>query len=82
MKTGMIPHGGLCASLGEVTKIFTPTPEEIGHSDPSIVLWGYDGTYKKQLVPIVMMFCNPVAYEFTPLRQTIVLFLAAMNNEL
>ena len=77
MKTGRLPKTGLCYCFdhNEDIKLFYP-PSDNG-------FWGYDGRnipglYFKEfgVSPYDLRFA------FTPLRQNIVLFLAAMNNEL
>ena len=73
--SGEDDSAGLCGQLGGRDLIlFTPREHEneefMDYGDSWC--WGYDGT------------ANPKrdGHTFTPLRQTIVLFLAAMNNEL
>lgn len=82
MKTGLIPGIGLCNSLKgdmrkRLDKVFKPQSwsEYAGVSDG---YWGYSGS-RLDLLNLPMM---RVRFEFTPMRQTIMLFLAAMNNEL
>jgi hypothetical protein len=77
-ETGVLPSGGLCFSLPEHDDLFMLFyPGKAKHN----AYWGYDG--KNRIVwEIVCDFDERVARQFTPLRQNIVLFLAAMNNEL
>jgi len=82
---GYMPKEGLCENLGNAVKLFQPTEEEypgedIGwyHCDVTCYLWGYDGTMDYPYETD----STEVAYRFTEFRQTIVLFLAAMNDEL
>ena len=76
IKTGRMPHLGLCSNfLGdERLDLFEPTTKDLKSlrkEGLSILYWGaglppYPGS----------------GTSFTPLRQTIVLFMAAMNGEL
>jgi hypothetical protein len=69
MKSGRMPDAGLCFVFGNddlFNSMFAYQME--------CFYWGYNGTDKYNR--------NKVAFTFTPMRQTIVLFLAAMNNEL
>lgn len=77
LETGKLPEikgGGLCWTLGyETVKIFEPSPyDNLGMGDPSY--WGSGLSYTATL--------SELAFSYTPLRQTIVCFLAAMNNEI
>lgn len=65
-------EGGLCNTvIGNKMEIFNPAdPADANYR----VYWGYGDQEDTN-------FRN-LCYEFTPLRQTIVLLLAAMNNEL
>lgn len=80
MKTGRIDNsndegilGGLCGSSvrGELLALFEPVAGDITAYDGR--WWGYEFEH-----------CEPEIFRrgFTPLRQTIVLFLAAMAGEL
>lgn len=83
MKTGVIPKAGLCECLNqhwdnEDFKLFEPdfdTKIELKEKGYSVLYWGSG-----------LKFSDPGTdnrdYAFTELRQTIVLFLAAMNGEL
>ena len=83
MKKGLLPSHGLCHSLDEFrhpTKFFwLLTPDE-EFSDDTAMYWGFIGEkytekyYKSDDVDKL--------FKFTPLRQNIVLFMAAMNGEL
>jgi hypothetical protein len=78
MATGRIPACGLCNSLDRWdVSVFAP------HDDieDSNYCWGYDGepTLPRLSMGVELPGLNN---SFTPLRQTIVLFLAAMNDEL
>lgn len=70
---------GLCSSLGgDLLELFKPTEEdedELANEGLSILYWasGVSSNYK---------YDNKRWFEFTPLRQTIVLFMAALNDEL
>jgi hypothetical protein len=91
MEAGRIPKegfdsiwGGMCAiSLFKTDefKLFIPqTFDELGpyqaNNKPHGGYWGYDG-YETNEADMYQR-----AFTFSPLRQNIVLFLAAMNNEL
>lgn len=80
MKRGALPqvstyfNGGLCgAGLAKNIELFRPEYEERNAEDSSMTSFWADGfdtqSYRR-------------LRDFTPLRQTIVLFLAAMNDEL
>lgn len=74
MKTGLMPKDGLCNSLREFgygCDQFIPLHNEADF----FMYWGSDQTAGKVNMREHM-------FAFNPLRQTIVLFLAAMNNEL
>jgi hypothetical protein len=75
VKIGALPSTGLCASFssGELD-LFKPDFES---PHTSIYYWAYKGTpiWPSELT-------DDQKREFTPFRQTIVLLLAAMNNEL
>jgi hypothetical protein len=84
MKAGSLPDDGLCLSLirrGREDKklaLFEPTS-----ADNSMIL--VEGTSYGYWASGLLTHpdnLNERMYGFTPLRQTIVLFLAAMNNEL
>jgi len=78
IKTRRIPHNGLCScsSYGHIDdftlNLFVPTDHDEYQLDSEgleVTYWG-SGLKKEALK------------KFTPLRQTIVLFMAAINNEL
>lgn len=75
-----IPSCGLCHSFNDMNPlpIFEPTYTEIPNEDVRRGYWGYNG----ENVLDESVSSNYRAYTFTPLRQTIVLFCAAINNEL
>lgn len=77
MDSGKLPECGLCQTFRDrkaSINLFSP----FNDSEYDSWYWGYDGSRKGD------RHITDDAYrtEFTPLRQTIVLFLAAMNNEL
>lgn len=79
MESGKLPNSGLCLCLPKKSKIdlFYPTIQDmlkLRKEDCSTVFWAHG-------VPGITK-TDSRAYTFTPIRQTIVLFLAAMNNEL
>lgn len=74
-KDGIMPSPGLCLSMHEpLIDLFDPgwPPDR----DRMGYLWGYDG--KRRLFSRADY---RVEYEFTPLRQTIVLFCAVISGE-
>jgi len=82
-----MPKAGLCKNLGKAVKLFEPTREEFEMGEwywdeepVSSYLWGFDGMLTCTDNPI--LDTHVLQYSFTPLRQNIVLFLAAMHNEL
>jgi len=77
METGMLPKDGLCNSLRgkyatNLKKHFDKTIGEYG------TFWAYPLTYQQQ----IRHSYTEMALSYTPLRQTIVLLICAMNNEL
>lgn len=70
--------GGLCSSEigteGDLCLFIPDDEDDCKHPDG---YWAYD-----ELAGDLQPSLFQRQYEFTPLRQTIVLFLAAMNNEL
>lgn len=78
LETGRLPHNGLCTSLGGV-ELFRPFQSDV-NSDENSWYWGYDGTRFTEYYDNAQNVRRQ--YEFTPLRQNIVLFLAVMHNEL
>ena len=80
LSTGLLPTGGLCQCLSEIDRQGTINlfkPKRARHN----AFWGYDGK-NRVLWGIYCEFDEAVAREFTPLRQNIVLLMAAMNGEL
>jgi hypothetical protein len=84
MKTGYMPksslngmNNGLCGNFGEkVMEIFEPTIENC--REYCVVSWGYWAADRE----LVMDDPDYWHTGFGPTRQNIILFLAAMNNEL
>lgn len=71
METGDLPDYGLCNCLdSEELELFKP--DDASEFYPRNY-WAYGGPHAS---------INTVSTQFSPLRQTIVLFLAAMNDEL
>lgn len=68
--SGELCNNGLCHSIDDkrYLKLFTPIPEPKDR-----LYWAYSGD-SSDIITVAKSFC--------PLRQNIVLFLAAMNNEL
>lgn len=80
MEKGRLPNGGLCVSLNceyedSLKEYFYPTPTEF----KSLSHEGYEPTYWASGLPSDHKdeYCG-----FTPLRQTIVLLICAIHNEL
>ena len=79
MRSGRLNDEGLCCNeLGDNLKLFEPTEVDTarliraGHCH---IFWGSGGGCNDPYI-------HGEEYDFTTLRQTIVLFLAAMNDEL
>lgn len=80
MENGRLPKGGLCNSLmgtkyRNTLKLFGPSCEELYElfkEDLSNIFWGSG----------LSLNDNDRHIKFTPLRQTIVLLILAMHNEL
>jgi hypothetical protein len=81
MKTGIMPEDGLCSCLNEYyelekhLKLFFPTQDELDKmlkEEKSRYFWASD----------LHAAAPERKHTFTELRQTILLFIAAMNNEL
>lgn len=83
MIVGEIPSDGLCFSLNDpfsdkqdqLLEFFVPTPEEYDTNGYRLwqCFWAADGVSQRD----PLQLCK-----FTPLRQNIVLLMAAMNGEL
>ncbi len=79
IKDGKMPHEGLCRCFPSDKKLDLLTPKTVNefpfYSNPDSIKWAYwaaDGEgsgYQSD-------------FKFTPLRENIVLLMAAMNNEL
>ena len=83
LQSGVIPWGGLCGSTDEglldecTLYLLSPTDNDIGdlaHEGLSTLYWGSG-------LPAILSD-REKSLPFTELRQTIVLFMAAINNEL
>lgn len=90
MITGQLPVGGLCHVAAQRTHIdyklfydrMTPTYDnmrKLREENYSTVFWAYGKKKKEKLTTHELM---QEAYSFTPLRQTIVLLMAAIKGEL
>lgn len=84
MKTGVLPKNGLCHSIGKrAVKMFTPSSYEYwGHDngeDPSDYYWGYAAGDYEIYWPYDI---DKISMSFSPMRQNVVLLLAAMAGEL
>lgn len=74
MATGFMPKMGLCNNFPKNHKLelFKPTIEDVYENEIHIATWGY-----------FLRSCPGEQEDaFNTIRQTVVLFLAAMNNEL
>ncbi len=78
---GVLPCHGLCDSVPsdniKLLKLFQPK-REFKEAD----YWAFDGNHRSFWNEYGGLDAYHVMFTFTPLRQTIVLLLAAMNNEL
>lgn len=76
METGKIPRDGLCHSLGRLSrrqlKLFAPTPDEADEHGHWRGHWGV----------MLNVYFPSDDYSFNEFRQTVLLFVAAMNGEL
>lgn len=78
MKSGKLPEDGLCNLFVNDPLFELIDPGWCGY-------WGYDGFDSYYGDPYYDDHCgsmNEVWYDFTPLRQNIVLLMAALNGEL
>lgn len=85
MATGKLPDWGLCCSLEGRAKLFEdlfPDPEEDERDNFTNSFWGYNGEPIQTDKLNGSWVDSEYARSFTPLRQTIVLLLAAINGEL
>lgn len=80
MENGFMPFGGLCASIPKFSRkdeytlgLFSPTDDDVAnpHNQMSTSLGYWGRSFQFESV-----------FEFNEFRQNVVLFLAAMNNEL
>lgn len=74
MNTGRTPDGGLCRTFHDHEFFRLIDPDDGGWN----YYWGYDGELSLHTGIEEMS----LAYEFTPIRQNVVLLMAAMNGEL
>ena len=74
LKNKKLPNRGLCGCISDpLLDFFSEAHPDFGRS----WYWGYDGNHYSEKGT-----GDEVHFAFTPLRQNIVLFMAAMNNEL
>lgn len=78
MKTGRLPNWGLCTCFDDDVQLFSPYND----SELDSYYWAYGSDYADQSEFISSKQIDAVHHDFTPLRQTIVLFMAAMSGEL
>lgn len=79
MMLGSFYGEGLCGCFGcDKIELFKPTEQEYDAKNINWEAWAYDGYPTKGRD----LLLSDVLHGFTPLRQTIVLFLAAMHEEL
>lgn len=71
MTRGRIPNNGLCNCFKVDDELFNLIDPELGEHES---YWGYDGPD----LPLI----DDLWHSFTPLRQNVVLLMAAMNGEL
>lgn len=79
METGRMKITGLCKAFrnDEFFKLIDP---DNGDNNS---YWGFDGERNPDEMEIATeVECDNRRYKYTELRQTVVLFMAAMNNEL
>jgi hypothetical protein len=84
MKHGVMPKSGICINTvdcggplsQELLYLFTPTDDD----RIRLAKKGYNTSY--WAAGIITMDQDKIYDEFTPLRQTIILFMAAINGEL
>lgn len=74
MITELIPKEGLCNCFDKDDKLLPLFIEE----DKKWQYWGYDGNKKW----VLDGNNDEIRFTFTPMRQTVVLLMAAMNGEL
>jgi hypothetical protein len=82
METGLLPHSGLCRCLNvfndnKLFNLVTPDSQQ-GY-------WAYWHEFRKTPLytqDVSREMSMKLQYSFNPLRQNILLFLAAMNGEL
>jgi hypothetical protein len=75
MESGQLPHYGLCACFDNDSNFTLVSPEIF---ESKFMYWGND---MLDAMPAVTT-TDEWQRAFNPLRQNIVLFMAAMNNEL
>lgn len=83
MKTGKLPKAGLCNCIPEDEMDIMHPGEDYSH--PSYYYdwhWAYDGEFYNSWYSKTDVEKVSLSFSFTPLRQTIVLLLAAINGEL
>jgi hypothetical protein len=77
MRSGRLPNNGLCNSLPKTGELEMLLP-----LDSNRTYWGYEMCADNPATEIHDSLTDKIHYDFTPLRQNIVLFLAAINGEL
>lgn len=81
-KTGRLPNNGLCNSFPKHNYEIPYDLKIMLPDEPNLTYWGHEIVAENPETYITDHNEDKIHYEFTPLRQNIVLFLAAMNNEL
>lgn len=79
LKTGELPSSGLCGTFYEDMKYFDPPKHPLYYDN---WFWAYDGEPYGSWCNIPVRKQLQISYKFTPLRQNIVLLMAAMAGEL
>lgn len=80
---GRLPHNGLCNCLRE--HFWQDLPHELEMclpDDPHRTYWGYELCADNPELGLPEGLVYSIHYEFTPLRQNILLLMAALNDEL
>jgi hypothetical protein len=82
-EAGRLPSVGLCGSFFLHSMDQSVLEDFVDHYSMVGTCWGYDAEYQSNHFPFYSYSKqNDVRFKFTSLRQNIVLFMAAMNNEL
>jgi hypothetical protein len=81
LKTRRLPRSGLCVCLGgDFKSVFMP--DEAHPTYGHLWHWAYNGEMYEDWDCLSISTQTRIEYNFSPLRQNMVLFMAAVNNEL